>query len=71
LTDRRLIFATSQRGILVDLGRAQIKTADLVKIRFTMAHLQIETDDGRLLTFVADKRISRLIAEAIQKATPT
>jgi hypothetical protein len=71
LTDRRLVFATPQRGILVDLDRARIKRADLVKVRLTMAHLQIETEDGRLFTFVADKRVSRLIAEAIEKATPT
>ena len=70
LTDSRLIFATPQRGILVDLERGQIKKADLVKIRFTMAHLQIETEDGRMLTFVADKRASKLMADAINKTTP-
>jgi hypothetical protein len=70
LTDRRLIFATPQRGILVDLARVLIKKADLVKIRFTMAHLQIETEDERPLTFVADKRASKLMADAINKARP-
>lgn len=70
LTDRRLIFATPQRGILVDLERVQIKKADLVKIRFTMAHLRIETEDGRRLTFVADKRATKFMADAINKATP-
>ena len=35
-----------------------------------MAHLQIETEDGRMLTFVADKRASKLMADAINKTTP-
>jgi hypothetical protein len=54
LTDRRLIFGTSQHGIMVDLGRAEIRTPVTVRFRWMMARLGVEASAGDEHTFIVN-----------------
>ena len=66
LTDRRLVFGTSQHGILVDVPGGEIRTPVLVTNKYMMARLIIETDARHV--FVLNKNAARDIAVALNKA---
>ncbi len=69
LTDCRLIFGTPQRGIMIVLGRKDIRTPVSVTMRWLMARLRIETCGGDEHTFVVNKTAARGIAFDVNNVT--
>jgi hypothetical protein len=70
LTNRRLIFATSWHGIMVDLSREETVVPVSQSQRWMMARLVVRTCGGRTHEFVLNKSAARDIALAINKTTP-
>jgi len=67
LTDRRLIFATTNHGILVDLTRQATVAPVAVTYRWMMARLVVGADVGTTYTFVVNKGAARDIASALNR----
>ena len=70
LTDRRLIFATSKHGIMVDLAMKEIEMPVTVTHKFAMARLAVQAGGGATHTLVVNKSAAQGIAAAITKAAP-
>lgn len=68
LTDRRLIFATSRHGLMVDLSRKDIKRPVTLTYKLAMARLIVETNRGATHTFVVNKSAAQGIASTVNKA---
>ncbi len=70
LTDRRLIFATTNHGIMVDLTREETVVPVNVSYRWMMARLVVEANAGTTYTFVLNKGAARDIAFAVNRKRP-
>jgi hypothetical protein len=68
LTDRRLIFGPSQHGIMVDLGRNEIRTPVTVRFGWMRARLGVEASAGDKYTFVVNKSAAHGMALILNKA---
>ena len=68
LTDRRLIFGTSQHGVMVDLRRNEIRTPVTVRFKWMMARLRVEASAGDEHTFVVNKSAAQSVALILNKA---
>ncbi len=68
LTDRRLLFATSARGVHLDVRFSRIKNAWVTRLRARLAHLEVETGD-RVHAFWTAEKPAWLVVGAVHGGT--
>ena len=71
LTNRRLVFATSKHGILVDLSMKEVEPPVTVTRKLAMARLVVSTVDGVTHTLVVNRHVAQRIAATVNRVAPS
>ena len=69
LSNRRLVFATTKHGILIDLPIKEIRVPVTVTDRFMSARLLVKVEDASEHTFMVNRTAAREIAVALVEET--